>query len=63
MKIFSIVMNGFLGAFIAMFPALGIEWLLMNNIQHSYNSNYLIVLGFGLGSGITIGLIFKSRDD
>ncbi len=56
-------MNGFLGAFIAMFPALGIEWLLMNNIQHSYNSNYLIVLGFGLGSGITIGLIFKSRDD
>lgn len=63
MKIFAVLLNGFLGAFIAMFPALAIDWLLMNNKEHLYDPKYLIILGFGLGSGIAIGRIIESKDD
>ncbi len=52
-------MSGLFGSFLAMFPALIIEWMLLDIWAIEFDAKYLVILGFGLGMGFTYGEIYE----
>lgn len=58
-NIFKLVISGLFGSFLAMFPALIIEWVLLNIWAIEFNAKYLVIVGFGLGMGFTYGEIYE----
>jgi hypothetical protein len=50
-----LVMYGLFASFVAMFPALTLEWLLSSTWGIEFNTKYLIILGFGFGIGFYFG--------
>ncbi len=58
-NIIKLFISGFFGSFFAMFPALIIEWVLLDIWAIEFNAKYLVVLGFGLGMGFTYGEIYE----
>ena len=61
-NIFKLVISGLFGSFLAMFPALIIEWVLLNIWAIEFNAKYLVILGFGLGMGFTYGEIYERNN-